>query len=1393
MTVRVELSQSQQTIDPNKEDWELMKRFATLFDYTVNESSFSGACAEAFESALKACEDKEWKILAKENVQNDLAMLAVYFKNSLANYAISQNAPWTSELINRHIDIHSLDFQGNSALHTAAREGAAHLIPLLTSHLDMHGENNKNQTPLEIAIQFGQDRVVLELIKKRANINRLISVGEDQAISLTGIGFAVMKGKTRCIEKLIVEGKASLEDQCGEIGNLLHVAIYFHQFEALSYLLKQQKDKVSGLINQKNHSGLTPLILAVSLGQQDSVQLLHEAGAFLECEDNHQQRPMHYAADGLHFDIIQLLATLGCKLNPVDENDQRPIDLLNKVPGSLAASCKALLKSLKANKALRHRFPSPSFQPPKNLVFRGGGPKGLAFVGALTYLHEQGHLSSVKRVAGTSAGAITATLVAIGRPIDTLQKLLMTTDLMTFLDHSLPSKITQVKDQSTLQVIDTLQGVLHTCADIHKNPLRFIANQCKKLYRCTGICKGETFRLWMEEQIEFATGKKYLTFGELAELVESGSQFKHLHVYGTRLGSDPQIVHISSQDPECRNMIISDAIRISMSIPGVFKPHVMHILQKSGEQRDRIPYPQFGSFLDGGMLYNFPIETFDQKKYLTQEDLGPEGNCPKFNKETIGFSLFSSLTPQQTQRNVKNTGDLLKGICQVYLGAEEAIRSLNPYNQSRVIEIDVKDVGTLSFNMSDEKKKELVASGLQAMKTFIGKQTASPATVTDLEKAHPDHKEKKLKEAIESRKTILTKKRRSHPEKYPAYLENLLKEEYIHLYDHLLDMKALPTRIEREEKIRTLSFSEISHIILETQKSVIKQVTFTLPSDIQNVLFLLGNTGAGKSTTLCFLRGDEMVVDVNGKYSSTNKQDNLIGHGRESCTFLPTVKILSDLAIVDFPGFSDTNGSLISLGMECALKRLIEKYQPKILVLEAITNTEGRYAAAAQLGNQLKRLLGNTESCILGITKYSNDVNFVKVQSIEAEQRRELTRPSKEEQKLEAKIEALTELDDPSLKSKIEALTELDDPSLKSKIETYQKELSELKRTKLKQKLKDLPETEEKIEHRQEVQKKEKELREQIGLSYFIPLFDLENAENRKHCLNRLSSLDGGVSWSTQQLLHPNHKKLIEECFEKDLMPKIDGLQSFDIGNVDAFEQSVLKSSLIKVLLSSSHPEVGEFLHLPEIDPKIVDVFSKKIVKGCIKKIVDHVIKTIDVFLIKKALEEFGEKASPGKKEALEKKQKQLQEHIFGLKGIRADTPQQFDEKWKNLRKQKHARLEKIKEEVKDQYRLSPLQTIVYSIPLGIPLWIHNSAKQSEKKRAVTQECDDFFDLYCQSLDQVYSALIKLQGLKKIIKKKEKLNKVVESFSVPIESFECGGKSIDEGIDRVKEICGHED
>lgn len=70
----------------------------------------------------------------------------------------------------------------------------------------------------------------------------------------------------------------------------------------------------------------------------------------------------------------------------------------------------------------------------RNLVFEGGGVKGIAYGSALKVMEEKGILDGVQRVAGTSAGAITATLLAVGYSADAVGNVIAKTDFRDFED-----------------------------------------------------------------------------------------------------------------------------------------------------------------------------------------------------------------------------------------------------------------------------------------------------------------------------------------------------------------------------------------------------------------------------------------------------------------------------------------------------------------------------------------------------------------------------------------------------------------------------------------------------------------------------------------------------------------------------------------------------------------------------------------------------------------------------------------------------------------------------------------------------------------------------------------------------------------------------------------------
>lgn len=122
----------------------------------------------------------------------------------------------------------------------------------------------------------------------------------------------------------------------------------------------------------------------------------------------------------------------------------------------------------------------------KNLVFEGGGVKGIAYGGALTKLDELGIFQNINRVAGTSAGAITATLMAIGYSAQEISEIIAKTNFKDFADDD--------------------EGYLK---DIYRLLIYF------------GWHKGDKLKQWVSDHLFVKFGKSDLIFSELYTLANA--------------------------------------------------------------------------------------------------------------------------------------------------------------------------------------------------------------------------------------------------------------------------------------------------------------------------------------------------------------------------------------------------------------------------------------------------------------------------------------------------------------------------------------------------------------------------------------------------------------------------------------------------------------------------------------------------------------------------------------------------------------------------------------------------------------------------------------------------------------------------------------------------------
>jgi NTE family protein len=309
--------------------------------------------------------------------------------------------------------------------------------------------------------------------------------------------------------------------------------------------------------------------------------------------------------------------------------------------------------------SLRHAWKGEAMAYPfKNLVFEGGGVKGVAFGGALEVLDQHQILDQIENVAGTSAGAITATMVALGYSADYIKNEMLNLDFKTFKDGNFFS-------------------------DIERFATQF------------GWYKGEVFLDFMKSQVEGALGDAGATFTDLNNLRTSGNdKFKELYVVGTNLSERTDRVFSYASTPD---MAIADAVRISMSYPLFFASRKL-----DGDV-----------YVDGGVLRNYPLGLFDPQT-PDQTHPGLFRRSPNF--ETLGFHLGKNLLETRAITDLDQyAGNLFEAI----LAVQDVALMDNADDVRRTVFINALGIQATDFDITPQQKQDLIQKGHEATANYL--------------------------------------------------------------------------------------------------------------------------------------------------------------------------------------------------------------------------------------------------------------------------------------------------------------------------------------------------------------------------------------------------------------------------------------------------------------------------------------------------------------------------------------------------------------------------------------------------------------------------------------------------------------------------------------------------
>ncbi|MFO8050877.1 MAG: patatin-like phospholipase family protein [Thermoplasmatota archaeon] len=296
-----------------------------------------------------------------------------------------------------------------------------------------------------------------------------------------------------------------------------------------------------------------------------------------------------------------------------------------------------------------------------DLVFAGGGAKGVAHLGAIWAFDKLD--VRFKRLAGTSAGAITAAIVAAGYSCQEIVQELFAVDFLElrdgFWDQRLP-RFAKIAAVSTSY----------------------------------GMYEGEKLQAWVERLLAKKNANTfgrlpYESKGMLAELDSSDSPRLSImasdvtHSCELLMPRDLVLDRYGNIRP--LSFPISAAVRMSVAVPFFFTP-----------------YKLSGSLIvDGAFASNLPLEVFDIKE--------PD----KVRWPTFGINLTSGVTPSNPTTDLFHFG--LAVFDTMRYGQSRMSFMEYPTRICRLIDVNTEGVRTLDFAISKEQKERLFINGARAV------------------------------------------------------------------------------------------------------------------------------------------------------------------------------------------------------------------------------------------------------------------------------------------------------------------------------------------------------------------------------------------------------------------------------------------------------------------------------------------------------------------------------------------------------------------------------------------------------------------------------------------------------------------------------------------------------
>lgn len=391
-------------------------------------------------------------------------------------------------------------------------------------------------------------------------------------------------------------------------------------------------------------------------------------------------------------------------------------------------------------------------QPFKCASFSGGGAKGAIYSGAHEALSKGGILKGLEAVAGSSAGSLTAAMIATGISSEKYKQITKDTNLKGLLGEGF---LINKDGKPLLELLRTT--IRSNISDfLEKNDVIGLCNKRLQEINQQKSALGSLSPSEQEESLKELTrqesvlqniissgGKEVeeirqksldsegkILFGDLAVLrVIAPETFKDLLVTATRRDTGDLEIFDSRNTPDVE---IAMACRASASIPIVFEP-----VKINGKE-----------YVDGGYRDNIPLSYFDPDKETGPQDISDnpaEIQAAKKTGRTLALAFGSSMDDSaniaiySAKEKIVDPSKLVKFLMDVVFKVLARVGGIFKYSEEEnktheklrenalnTVVLNTDDVGTLSFDKAQEKAEYLHIKGFMQTSRYLDNHDVVP-------------------------------------------------------------------------------------------------------------------------------------------------------------------------------------------------------------------------------------------------------------------------------------------------------------------------------------------------------------------------------------------------------------------------------------------------------------------------------------------------------------------------------------------------------------------------------------------------------------------------------------------------------------------------------------------